>query len=56
MDVRPPLVIHLHAAELLQSVPQLGVDQSVGHSSLECFVVRRVVNLFVIFTHFFAFC
>ena len=35
LHVRPPLVRHLHGAEGLQPLPQLAVDQSVGHGDLQ---------------------
>ena len=53
LDVRPPLVVHLHGAVLLQSVPQLGVDQSVSNPSLlEKYLIKYFVvlwNSFIVF-------
>ena len=45
LHVRPPLVRHLHGAEGLQPLPQLAVDQSVGHGDLHHVDTKYLIQL-----------
>ena len=45
LHVPPPLVRHLHGAEGLQPLPQLAVDQSVGHGHLQHVDTKYLIQL-----------